>query len=80
MSDNLEHFRKAKCDLIVIPSRIKGQTVGAINRFTQQYELEPIWIKKSELSENLKDYYGELNKCEAKCFVDYLKRHFIRSL
>lgn len=75
--ENLEYFRKAQCDLIVTPSHIRDKTVDTIKAFAQRYELEPIWIKKSELSENLRDYYDELNKCEAKCLVDYLKRNFI---
>lgn len=77
VSNNLELFMKANCDLIVTPSHIKDKTVLAVNMFAQKYELEPIWIKKAELSEYLEDYYDELNKYEAKFFVDYLKRNFI---
>ncbi|AHG86060.1 hypothetical protein F544_8310 [Bibersteinia trehalosi USDA-ARS-USMARC-190] len=77
VSNNLEAFRKEKCDLIVTPSHVRDKTVDVVKEFAQQYKIAPIWIKKSELSEYLKDYYDELNKCEAKCLVDYLKRHFI---
>lgn len=77
VSDNLETFRKAKCDLIVIPSHVRDKTVDVVKEFARQYKIKPVWIKKSELSENLRDYYDELNKCEARCLVEYLKHNFI---
>lgn len=75
--DNLEAFINAKCNIIITPSHVRDGTVKVINEFAQKYKTTPIWIKKAELSYYLKDGYDELNKCEAKYFVDYLKHNFI---
>lgn len=77
VESNLNYFIQQKCDFGITASRTKGGSAEIISVISNRLGTEPIWIKKSCLSEALDiDGFSEINKLEANCFVNYLKKQF----